>query len=381
AAHAALAILTAIDQLNRRLSGEMGIEIAVRIGVHTGNVVVGAMGDAQRQEQLAIGETPNIAARLQSATEPGTIAVSAATHQLIRDEFEWREIDPHRVASVAEHMHAYRLVGARSPRSVSNAQAGEDTPLVGRTAELGELWQRWLACRSGRGQPVVIRGEAGIGKSRLLGAFATRVADTEHLWLDGRCSPFYSSTALRPFSEILAALCRTVNLGDSGDGGGDDSGDGAAAQRKRDRLSALVGNAGLPVADTVPFLGSLLAIPEDILGPGAAALSPQMRKQRTLHSLLDLLLALARTRPVVLVIEDLHWVDQSTLDFLGMLARRSADAAIFALYTARPMFQPAQPLGYELVLRRLPDSEVATIAAAVAGGKPLPGEAIRELAA
>ncbi|MCG8423486.1 MAG: AAA family ATPase [Proteobacteria bacterium] len=369
AGRAGLEIISAIGDLNTRLKAEMNVEIAVRIGIHTGTTVVGAMGDEVHRERLAIGETPNIAARVQGLAQPNAAVVSAATARLMRGYFEWEDLGRHELAGVAQPMHLYRLIRTTTTRGRLTTQEEDNklTPIVGRDADLEQILECWNHSSQGRGQIVLISGEAGIGKSRLIHAFATSLAAHEHIWLHCSCSPFYTSTALRPMVEMLSRLCGLRHDDD--------------AESRLTKLEAQLAALDLQGGDAVPVLAHLLsvAIPADRYHP--LVLSPQMRKQRIQNLLLDSLLRIAGRNPLVLAIEDLHWLDQSTLDFLGLLAERLKGARMMALLTTRPPFREPWSVDTSIALRTLAGHEVAELIRNITGGKDVPQKVIELVAA
>ena len=204
AIHAGLGILEAMGGLNTRLEQEKGIRLAARIGIHTGLVVVGEIGKGASQELLALGETPNIASRVEGIAEPGTVAISASTYQLIRGYFDCEDLGQHELKGVDEPQQVYRVVrtsGAQSRLDVATTRGL--TPLVGREQEVGLLLERWQQVKDGQGQVVLLSGEAGIGKSRLVQVLKEHVRDGQHTILECRSSPYYQNTALYPITDML----------------------------------------------------------------------------------------------------------------------------------------------------------------------------------
>lgn len=369
-----LAIITAIEALSSRLQREMGIEVAVRIGIHTGTTVVGAMGDDSHKERLAIGETPNVAARLQGLAAPNTAVISAVTARLIRGRFDWQEIGRHELAGVAEPMQVYRLLrAAASGHSRMTALSDENrlTPMIGRERDLATLRASWQQCRDGNGRVALVTGEAGIGKSRLVHAFGAEIAIEEQTWLGCRCSPFYTGTAYRPLIEMLHGLCAF----------GDDDSDATLLEKLENQLGGL----GFELTDAIPVLAPVLGvrIPDGRYSP--LTLSPQMKKQRAQERLLELLMATARDKGLVLVVEDLQWADQSSLEILGLLVERftaePGAVPVLALLTARPGFEAPWPVDAEIALGRLPDDQVQVMIQNITSHKKLPGQVVELLTA
>src|SRR5215475_5839877 len=199
AVRASLGLVAAMGELNARLAQHTGVQLVVRIGIHTGLVVVGEMGDGSRQEQLALGETPNVAACIPGIVAPDTVAISPATFRLVQGYFTCQDLGAHTLKGLAAPLRAYRILGESATQSrLEVAEASGFTPLVGRESEVALLLERWVQSQEGRGQVVLLRGEAGIGKSRLVETLR------EHVWRQGAtrivflCSPYYQNSALYP---------------------------------------------------------------------------------------------------------------------------------------------------------------------------------------
>ena len=196
AVRAALGIIEAMGTLNTRLEQAKSIRLAVRLGIHTGLVVVGEMGGNGRQEQLALGETPNVAARIQGLAAPDTVAISEATSRLIQGYFVYHDLGPHTLRGLAAPMQVYRVLGESGVQSrLEVASARGLTPLVGRDSEVTLLLERWEQVKDGAGQVVLLSGEAGIGKSRLVQALKDQVAQEPHTRIEYRCSPYHQHSA------------------------------------------------------------------------------------------------------------------------------------------------------------------------------------------
>ena len=205
AIHAGLGILAELQDLNRRLSHPL----QVRIGIHTGQVVVGEIGSGAKREVLAIGETPNLAARLQGLAEPDTVVSSAATQRLVQGLFDWRELGLHEVKGLATPLPVYQVLGESALQSRFEVAVRNGlTPLVGREQEVGLLVNLWEQAKSGEGQVVLLSGEPGVGKSRLLQVLTERLTDEIYARVECRCSPFYQNTALYPIIEHVQRLLR-----------------------------------------------------------------------------------------------------------------------------------------------------------------------------
>jgi class 3 adenylate cyclase len=243
AIRAALGILNAMGTLNTRLEQHKGIRLAVRIGIHTGPVVVGPMGSGGRHEQLALGETPNLAARLQSLAAPDTVAISDTTYRLVQGYFTCDDLGSHRLKGVEAPLRVYRVVGESAAQSrLDVAGATGLTPLVGREPEVGLLRERWTQVKEGLGQVILLSGEAGIGKSRLVHALGEYVADEGAPRLTLRCSPYHTHSAFYPVIEHLQRLLQWHRH--------------EAPEARLAMLEQALRTAGLPLAEWVPLLAT-----------------------------------------------------------------------------------------------------------------------------
>jgi len=372
AVRAGLGMIEALGQLNTRLAQERGVQLAVRLGVHTGLVVVGDVGGGTRQEQLALGETPNLAARLQGIAAPDTLVISAATFQLLGGFFACQPLGTPLLKGVAQPWEVYRVLHESTARSRLEAVGSTGlTPLVGREQDIGLLRERWAQVKDGFGQVILLSGEAGIGKSRLVQVLTEHVAAEPQTWLTPcQCSPYYQHTALYPMIDLLERVALRFEREE------------APAQKLR-KLEGFVVQYGLPLAEAVPLFAALLSLP---LPASYAPLhvSPEQQKQQTLHALLTILLRIAAQQPVLFVMEDLHWVDPTTLEFLSLLVDQGPTARILALWTFRPDFSPPWTGRAHLIhvtLPRLPRQQATALADRVAHGKALPAEVVEQVVA
>jgi class 3 adenylate cyclase len=372
AVRAGLGMVEAVGQLNTRLEQERGVQLTVRLGIHTGLVVVGEIGGGAKPEQLALGETPNLAARLQGLAAPNTLVISAATSQLLGGFFACQSLGTPRLKGFAQPIEVYQVLYESTARSRLEA-AGRTglTPLVGREAEVGLLRERWAQVKEGLGQVVLLSGEAGIGKSRLVQVLTEQVATEPQAWLTPcQCSPYSQNTALYPMIELLERVVLRFEREES-------------PPQKLRKLEGFVVQYGLPLAETVPLFAALLSLP---LSADYAPLtvSPEQQKQQTLHALLTILLRIAAQQPVLFVMEDLHWVDPSTLELLTLLVDQGPTARILALFTCRPDFSPpwsGRSHLTQVTLTRLPRRQAAELTGRVAHGKALPAEVVEQVVA
>jgi class 3 adenylate cyclase/predicted ATPase len=372
AVRAGLGMVEAMAQLNTRLTQDQGVSLAVRLGVHTGLVVVGEVGGGTRQEHLALGETPNLAARLQGIAAPDTLVISSTTYQLLGGFFACQSLGAHLLKGFAQPIEVYQVLHESMARSRLEAASRTGlTPLVGREPEVALLLERWAQVKDGMGQVVLLSGEAGIGKSRLVQVLKAQVANEPQAWLTPcQCSPYHQNTALYPLIDLLERVVLRFDREES-------------PEQKLRKLEGHLVQYGFPLAEAVPLHASLLSIP---LTADYAPLpmSPEQHKQKTLHALLTTLLRIAAQQPVLFAMEDLHWVDPSTLELLSLLVDQGPTARILAVLTFRPDFSPpwtGRAHLTQVTLPRLPRRQAAEMAARVAHGKVLPAEVVEQVVA
>ena len=372
AVRAGLGMIEALGQLNTRLAQERGVQLAVRLGIHTGLVVVGEVGGGTRQEQLALGETPNLAARLQGLAAPNTLVISAATLQLLGGFFACQPLGTTLLKGFAQPLAVYQVLYESMARSrLDVAGSSGLTPLVGREQEVALLLERWAQVKDGLGQVVLLSGEAGIGKSRLVQVLKEHVASEPQAWLTPcQCSPYYQHSALYPMIDLLERVALRFEREEP-------------PPQKLSKLEGFLVQYGLPLAEVVPLLAALLSLP---LTADYAPLtvSPEQQKQKTLHALLTIMLRIAAQQPVLFVMEDLHWVDPTTLEFLSLLVDQGPTARILALLTFRPDFSPpwtGRSHLTQLMLPRLPRRQATEMTSRVAHGKALPSEVVEQVVA
>jgi class 3 adenylate cyclase/tetratricopeptide (TPR) repeat protein len=322
AAHAALGIRRRLDELRYDLERRRGLVFEVRQGINTGLVVVGSIGTDLRMDYTAVGDTTNVAARLQQVAAPGHVVVSSATHRLIDGYFHTRALGEVTLKGKAEPVPVWELISRRAARTRLEVEAERGlTPFVGRERELGLLRDAFDRARAGQGQIVFVAGEPGIGKSRLLLEFRQRLGG-DATWLEGRCMSFGRSIAFHPLIDLLKRNFRI----EEGDGEG-------AIVRKIERSVLVLGEDLRPA---LPYLRYLLS-----LDPGdasVAAMDPLQRRGETFDALRRLTLRAAEIHPQVYVFEDLHWMDQATQDYLVSVADSIAGSRTLLVLTYRPGF-------------------------------------------
>jgi class 3 adenylate cyclase/predicted ATPase len=373
AVRAALAIQRALAELNRKNAGSGKPVLAARIAVESGPVVVDAAGEIY-------GDVANIAARAQALAEPGAVVVTARVQRQVAGLFVAEERGSHELKGVPEPVTLFRLIRA----SGGGRRLGQRnlTPLVGRDEDIAMLMRRWERARQGDGQLVLIVGEPGLGKSRLIEEFHNGLREVPHTWVEWSCSQLLQNTPLHPIAEW-----GRLRFGGA---------DVPAEQRLADLESSLA-QVKLDPAENVPLLGPLLEIP--LPQERASTLAPEELRRRQLAALTGWVMAGARVQPIVLAFEDLHWADPTTLDVLGGMAERGALAPLFIVATTRPEFRPpwgvrshhgtislapldrlqVQEMVAELSARHALPREVAEGVAARTGGVPLFVEEVTRL--
>ena len=361
-----LGIVEALGPLQRRLQQEQGVSLAVRVGIHTGLVVVGDIGEGARHERLALGEAPNLAARLQGLAPPDTVLISATTARLVQGWFVYEALGDQTLKGFPAPIPVYRILAESGAQSrLDIADVSGLTPLVGREQEVEFLLERWELAKEGLGQVVVLNGEAGIGKSRLLRAVQDHLAGEPYTRLECRCSPYAQHSALYPVINLGRRLLQWQR--------------DEASEVTLGKLEAAMAPYDLSLPEVVPLLASLLSLPlSDRYAP--LQLTPQRQKQKTLEVILALLRAHAVQQPVLFIVEDLHWIDPSTLELLTLFIDQGPTARILTLFTCRPEFHPPWHFGRyltSLTLGRLPPTQVELMIDRVTGGKRLPA-AVRQ---
>jgi class 3 adenylate cyclase/predicted ATPase len=358
AVRAALAIQRALAELNRKNAGSGKPALAARIAVESGPVVVDRAGEI-------FGDAPNIAARVQALAEPGAVLVTAQVQRQVAGLFVAEERGSHELKGVPEPVTLFRLVRASGGGRRSGARSV--TPLIGREEETAMLMRRWERARQGDGQLVLIVGEPGLGKSRLIEEFHNRLRDTPHTWVEWSCSQLLQNTPLHPIAEW-----GRQRFGDAD----------VPAERRLAELESLLAQVKLDPVENVPLLAPLLDIPPP--QERAPTLAPEELRRRQLAALTGLVMAGARTQPAVLAFEDLHWADPTTLDVLRGIAERGALAPLFVVATTRPEFRPSWGMRSHhgtISLAPLDRLQVREMVADLSARHALPREVVEDVAA
>jgi class 3 adenylate cyclase/predicted ATPase len=364
---AALDIIAAVARLET-LAAE---PLAVRIGIATGVVVIGDLSrEGGLREHAVVGDTPNLAARLQALAAPGTVVVAASTRRLLGDLFHLRDLGRHELKGIAEPVAAWAVEGVSDSESRFEAvRAAALTDLIGREDEIDFLMERQRLAWKGEGQVVLISGEPGIGKSRLAAALAEHIASEPHTRLRYQCSPYHTNSALHPF---ITQLERAAGFK------ADDT-----SEQRLDKLEALLAMGASRIEGVAPLFASLLSIPFGERYP-PLVLSPTQQRRRTLAALLDQFEGLARRQPILLVFEDAQWADATSLELLDLTVERVRQLPVLALFTSRPEFEPPWvdlPNVGTLTLGRLQGNDVESMVARVTGGRVLPVEVMKQIVA
>ncbi len=367
-----LDIVDAMAELNAATRRPSGVELAVRIGIATGPVIVGdQIGEGTASETAVVGETPNLAARLQALAQPNQIVVSAATRAMLGDHFDLEDLGAYELKGFAEPVPAWRILSARDVESrFAATRTGSSAPLVGRQEEMGLLLRAWDGSSHGRGQVVLIQGEAGLGKSRLVEGLR-EAAGKDHIWVAIRCSPFHTASAFHPIIEHLKRVFGWQP-------------EDAAQQHLAKLEAGLAGFRTLPLSESVRLFADLMSVPLPEDRYPRLSMTAQQQRDATLDAIIAWLIETAERGPVLMAWEDLHWADPTTLETLGMLIEQAPTAALLVVATYRPELTPPWPQRSHMIpitLNRLERPEVETMVGHLSGGRPLPAEVVDHIVA
>jgi class 3 adenylate cyclase/tetratricopeptide (TPR) repeat protein len=350
----------------RRLRPRPDVNLHARIGIDTGLVVIGdLLTSASEDEEMVVGDTPNLAARLQAIAPPDSVVIGDHTRRLLGELFACEDLGPREIKGFAGPQRAWRVLGEGQAEGRFEARSGAGlTPMIGREHELQLILQRWELARSGEGQVLLLSGEGGIGKSRLVDALSRELAGQAHVRLRYFCSQFYAGTALYP---VIEQVKRAAGLlrGDS-------------PEAQLDKLEALLVETGQDPQRAGALLATLCSVPAGERYP-AQEMLPHERKQATFGMLVDMIEAASRMRPLLIQFEDVHWIDPTTSDFLTVLIDRVRNLAAMLAATFRPEFNPPwrrQPHLTLLQLNRFGRLQTIELIERVSGGRHLPGEVV-----
>ncbi len=365
---AAQAVRAGLELIGAVSSLKHDAPLQTRVGIATGLVVIGDLvGSGEAQERGIVGETPNLAARLQGIAEPNMVVIAEGTRRLLGNLFELEDLGAKDLKGIAGPVRAWAALRASSAEGRFEALHTTGlTALVGREEELELLLRRWSRAKTGEGQVVLLSGEAGIGKSRLTAALLERLSDEPHTRLRYFCSPQHTDSAFYP---LIGQTARAAGLAH------DDT-----PQARLDKLDALLALASTSIQDAALF-AEMLSLPNDGRYP-ALDLAPQQRRQRTLEALNAQLPGLASQRPVLMIVEDAHWIDPTSLEVFGRTVDQIKTLPALLIVTFRPEFNApwaGRSHVMSLALNRLGEREAATIIARLAGNKELPADVMAEI--
>lgn len=361
-----LAVVAAVQALTPGTRARHGVDLAVRVGIHVGDVVVGPIGSGGAD---IVGDLPNVASRVQALAAPNSVVVTAETRRLVAGMFRFEALGAHAVAGVACPIELFRAVAPSGVRSRLDLDAERLTPFVGRDKEVAALLERWRETTDDGGRAVLISGEAGMGKSRLVQVFRARLADSPHSWLECTAARDTQDSAFHPVIELQAAGVGMVP--------------GDPAEEKLEKLEAALARVEMPLAETVPLFARLHSLPLPVRyaqalpigGPSETpGLSSEAIRRRTIEAMRDWLLRMSGQQPVVLLVEDLHWLDPSTLQLVDAILAELANTHVLMLLTYRPEFAPPWPVGgriSEVALAGLAPADAARMVERAAGGAAL----------
>ena len=344
------------------------VPLQTRVGIATGMVVVGDLiGSGEAQERGIVGETPNLAARLQGIAEPNMVVIADGTRQLIGDLFELQYLGSKDLKGIAGPVRGWAALRPGSAEGRFEALHGSGlTALVGREEELELLLRRWSKAKSGEGQVVLLSGEAGIGKSRLTAALMERLATEPHTRLRYFCSPQHTDSAFYP---IIGQMERAARFAHND-----------TTQAKLDKLDAVLAQSSMPPRDAALF-AEMLSLPNDGRYP-TLEMAPEQRRQKTMEALTAQIEALTRRNPVLMIFEDAHWIDPTSQEVLGRVVDRIRTLGVLLVVTYRAEFEPpwiGRPHVTGLILNRLGEREIAAMIDRLVGNKPLPASIRRDI--
>ena len=368
AAISALEMVDAIKALNRSLTLPENYTLAVRIGIHTGLVVTSELGSGVKKEHLALGKTPNVAARLQTLAGKDQILVSGASYQLIKNDFNFKEHGEQYLKGIAEAISSYQVIESiDNKNNIIDASGKTASEIIGRQYEISKLLKLWDKTIQGQGCISVVSGDAGIGKSRLLKACRDELNSDDYQLVVARCHAFGESSTFSPIFELLhriMGLTATLSI-----------------EEKRKKLHNFLEREQFDVEEAFPLFATFLGLPLSTRDRDIA-ISPQKRKVRIIELVSELLIRSSKHVPMLLIIEDLHWVDPSTLEFINYLIKVVPDNPILAVFTCRPIFtipwRESDTVNF-LYLDNLEPVDIEAMVLSLTQDKMLPAEIIEHI--
>ncbi len=371
-ARAGLDIVGGMAEFNAELGKRHKVELAVRVGIATGPVIVGGLiGEGAAEEASVVGETPNLSARLQALAQPNQVVISRTTRRMLGDYFELQDLGAHELKGFREPVEVWRVLSERDVESrFAATRTGSSMPLVGRQEEMGLLLRAWEGICDGRGRVVLIQGEAGVGKSRLVEGLRQAISE-DHTRVAIRSSAFHTASAFHPIIEHLKRVFGWL-----------------PEDTVQQRLAKLEGGLGefrtLPLSESVRLFADLMSVPLPEDRYARLTMTAQQQRSATIDALLAWLIEVAERAPVLMVWEDLHWADPSTLETLGMLIEQAPTVPMLVVATYRPELTPPwQQRSHmtPITLNRLERPEVVSMMSYLVGGMSLPGEVVDHIVA
>lgn len=363
-----LEIIKSIQKLNERLKKEKGISLSIRIGIHTGLVVIGEIGSDDKRS-LALGTTPNVAARIQDLAQPDTVTISEATYRLVQSKYSVSPMGEHKLKGFTDPIKIYNVDDDELDTNQRSSDAYfKQIPLIGREQECALIVDRLEHVKNGSGQVVLLSGEAGIGKSRLVN-YLRDVADDDDNWiLECWGSAYHKNSFLHC---VIKVLHNVLELDQT-----------TSDEEKIKKLEAPLASFGIPLSENIPLLAELLSIelPKDRYP--ITQTTPQQRKQKILEAILGLVMGMASERMVVIIMEDLHWIDPTTIELLGMLIDQAPTSNIFILLSYRLEFTPPwTPRSHitQISINRLTRKQSGRMVRLLANNKDLPVSVFNEI--
>ena len=376
AAHRALSsglgILEAVQRLSKNLEASQHPEISVRIGVHTGHVVIGDIGSTGLVQPLALGVTPNIAARLEALAEPDTMVISADTYQLIHQFFLCEDKGKHEVKGIPNPLRIYHVVHENIAKSRFEAsQSGADqAPMVGRDREIKQLTELWEDTKAGQSHIVLLSGQPGVGKSRILQALMAHVAADSDAWLNlHQCSPYHKGTAFYPLAEAIKRVALQLK-------------DDESSMEKISRLEGFLLQYGFSLHEMIPLFANIMALPLEGTNYQTTPFSTEQQRQKITGAFIHMYLERSREQNLLLVFEDIQWMDPSSLEVITHIVNQPPTLNILTVLTFRQEFIPPwhlQPHITPMPLSNLPAEAVKQIIMEIAGNKQLPHEVTEQI--